>query len=744
MAKLRPRARIVRTIGDQLISGPEAALIELVKNAYDADSPSVHIQIVPPGSLQEGRKPGRIIVMDTGHGMTAADLIDKWFEPATTDKVERRHSPGERRMLGAKGVGRFAAARLGRYLSLRCAGKADTGDVEVSQIEIDWSAFEKSKYLDQIEIAVNTQPAPAGQEQTGVTLDISELRDAWTQRQLTDLVRELRRLASPQRAQESGFRIFLDLTGFTKEDHGFDGQSIVSGPFASLAEGQENSEAISGDVEEEEEEEDPTEILPLRVSDVFHYKVEGTFDRDGAFMGTFLNQRAGGQEHALNIDAPDLAPGEEHCGSVSVRINIYDREGDSVLELLKTLGLGALGRLEARRILDENIGVGIYRGGFRIRPYGDAETDWLELERLRVQNPSRKLGLNQVWGVVDIEPEETSRLVERSSREGLEHTGAFSRLKRLIADLMARAEDLRVTFREMAGISRRPEGDTGSIRTQASLQATSRAIAQLPPRFREPVERALKQEGKALRNAIDELEAYQQKLNAQSSLGLVVSQVLHDGRRFLGDIATRSQTLADGAPRLLEESTFGDHFRTTLKQNAESIQKSASHITKLFRALDPLAGRKRGRPKELNAMDVVASCVNLLGDSIRTGGVEVVVQAPADLPRVTAYEADLMAALLNIIDNAVHWLGTSTLLPRQLSISAKASKKWVRLHLSNNGPAIQDLFRRNLFTPGFSLKPDGSGLGLAIAREAMRASKGNVLFDEEAQNTTFVIEIQRA
>jgi len=56
MAKLRPRARIIRTIGDQLISGPEAALIELVKNSYDADSPFVLIKINPSlldGSLVE-------------------------------------------------------------------------------------------------------------------------------------------------------------------------------------------------------------------------------------------------------------------------------------------------------------------------------------------------------------------------------------------------------------------------------------------------------------------------------------------------------------------------------------------------------------------------------------------------------------------------------------------------------------------------------------------------------------------
>ena len=62
----QPKARIIRTIGDQLISGLEAAIIELVKNPYDADASYVSIKFFPP--LIEGEC--RIEVSDDGHGMT--------------------------------------------------------------------------------------------------------------------------------------------------------------------------------------------------------------------------------------------------------------------------------------------------------------------------------------------------------------------------------------------------------------------------------------------------------------------------------------------------------------------------------------------------------------------------------------------------------------------------------------------------------------------------------------------------
>ena len=126
MTKLRPRARIIRTIGDQLISGPEAALIELVKNAFDADSSMVGIEIVP-------RSPatplGKIVVRDRGHGMTYNDVVNRWFEPATDEKVRRQTSPGGRRLLGAKGIGRFAASRLGSKTALSSTSKTSFGQI---------------------------------------------------------------------------------------------------------------------------------------------------------------------------------------------------------------------------------------------------------------------------------------------------------------------------------------------------------------------------------------------------------------------------------------------------------------------------------------------------------------------------------------------------------------------------------------------------------------------------------------
>lgn len=727
MPKLRPRARIVRTIGDQLISGPEAALIELVKNAFDADSPTVHISINPSSNLSF-KNAASIKVTDYGHGMSSSELLGKWFEPATSDKVARKTSPlYGRTMLGAKGVGRFATARLGRRLTLGTVSDV-AGVKEASTIVVDWDLFEQALYLDEINIEIYTRPGIEN-DVCGVVLEISELRDEWTKRQLELLVRELRRLASPIKYREDDFKVFLDLSGFQKDTHGFDGQSIVSGVFG----------AVGND-----EDFDPTEIRPFAINKIFHYMVEGEFDENGQFTGFFVNNRGDGKRQVFNVSSTSLTSEERSCGPVSLRLNVYDREGEAVVELFEKLGLGAIGRLDAKKVLDENIGIGIYRGGFRIRPYGDAETDWLELERLRVQNPSKKLGLNQVWGTVEIRRESVSGLIERSSREGLEHNGSFVRLKRQMMELLTHVESLRQDFRQAAGLSRRALTDTDTVKSKANLSATTRAVANLPEKYRGKIERAIKVDSLALKTSIAELETYQQALSSRSTLGMVVAQILHDGRRFLSDIASRSKRLSSGASRLQEDSSFGSHFRSVFEKEALSINHSSSQLSKLFKALDPISGRKRGRPKQFKVLDVIERCLGLFSDNTTEASIQVILPDADIDSSVIGYESDLMAALINIIDNAIHWLSVSSTESKLLIFAVSESKKYVRVSVSNNGLPIPDSFHNRLFNPSFTLKTEGSGIGLAIAREAMRASKGDVAFDPDSDQTTFVIEMQRA
>lgn len=737
MAKLRPRARIVRTIGDQLISGPEAALIELVKNAFDADSPDIKIKITPSN---KECPVGAISITDHGHGMTYEAIVERWFEPATDEKLQRRYSPGLRRMLGAKGIGRFAASRLGSKTVLRSIAQESDGQAaEEVLVQIDWDAFSADKYLEDIEIPMNRRRLATSEEfATGVQLVISDLRDTWSQKRLENLVRELRRVATPTET-ESNFEIHLDLRDFTISHVGFDGPSLFremnvdifgtdGEDESSVRHGPEN-EALGSDL-----------IVPFKLQDHADYLLVGDFNVLGAFSGSFTICKGDNVPQELSVPAPQLGPDEAGCGPLHLHINVYDREADSIEELFKRMGLSfdKIGIRAARQILTDNAGIAIFRNGFRIRPYGEPENDWLELERQRVQDPSRKLGLSQVSGRVNIGTEEISGLIERSSREGLEHNEQLERLKVLIRGVLLHVEQRRLGFREKAGLSRKRSADVSQVKEIAALRAVSRAVSKLPAPLQEPIRKAIAKDAGALAASLEEMDEYQKLLQSRASLGLVVAQVIHEGRRILNPMATAAKALYDNRDRLLEDSKRGEIYRKQFPDHASTLQDGARSMSRLFKRLDPVSGRRRGKPSAFSLSELIDAVVSIFANLIAEHQIDVHVDL-AGAGNAYGYPEDLQEAVINIVENAIHWLGGSPQESKNIHIFAQQVAGQIRITIENDGPLIDESYIPRLFQPGFSLKSDGTGLGLSIAREACRASKGDLLFQDSLPDTRFVI-----
>ena len=144
-------------------------------------------------------------------------------------------------------------------------------------------------------------------------------------------------------------------------------------------------------------------------------------------------------------------------------------------------GFGSISARDARALLNSVAGIAIYRDRFRIRPYGDNDNDWLTLDKRRVQNPTMCIGHNQVSGILVIDNEIRSGLVERSSREGLEENGSLRRLRRLITELLAKKiEPRRFDFREDTGLGRQRRDTLSDAYKIAQLRQLEDFVAALP------------------------------------------------------------------------------------------------------------------------------------------------------------------------------------------------------------------------------------------------------------------------
>lgn len=697
--RFRPRARIIRTIGDQLISGPEAAVIELVKNAYDADASTVTIKFFPP--LEVGK--GRIVVSDDGHGMTLQDIQEKWMEPATAAKVGNRMSPVKHRtMMGSKGIGRFAAAKLGSKMALNSISVRSGASVEVLIPELDWSIFNEDTYLSDVAIDYLTQTSELP---TGTTIEITELAEAWPSEKVTSLHVELRRLISPfeQGTGPQGFKIFMDLSECTEENSGFSGSAL----FGHRVDGRpEDAVELS------------FEVQPFPILTTSDYEVDGYFDPEGVFHGTMEIRRAGQAPRPVELKVP-IPTGQTACGKVLVHLYIFDREASVVRQTIRNAGLGEVTASEARRILDSISGVAIYRGGFRVRPYGDETNDWLVLDKRRVQNPSLRIGHNQVAGFVTVQDQHSSGLLEKSSREGFEQNGAFQRLQSLLTELLARVvEPRRNVFRDNAGLSRSNRTSFDEVRQLSALSKLRQLIPSMPAGEQESASLLIDEQSKLLTDKIAALEDRQRILEAQSSLGQIIAEVLHEGAPSATYLEVTSERLRTRYQHLVVESKLTEQTRREFPEKLHLMKTNASKLSGLFAVLRPLAGVKRGPPQYFRGEQLAHDIFRIFDGS----NVRLKVHNSQNLPQLLGYPEDLNTALVNLVGNSVHWLEQSETADPAVDIYFNAEGKWMTIMVEDNGPGIAEEFVTQIFDVGFTLKDGGTGLGLNIAREALSRS----------------------
>lgn len=204
----RPRARVLQLLGDELIGSPRLAVFELVKNAYDADANEVVIRL----DLERTNSP-TITVRDDGEGMSLEVLRSIWLVPGDEHRRHQREknqrSPRHHRLpLGEKGVGRFAAHKLGNRITLTTRAR----DSDECVVDIDWSVLIDQPFLDEAPVTILVRaPEVFTGVQTGTCIEVRELRPPeWTRREVRSLCNQITSICSPFERDE-GFRAVLQV-----------------------------------------------------------------------------------------------------------------------------------------------------------------------------------------------------------------------------------------------------------------------------------------------------------------------------------------------------------------------------------------------------------------------------------------------------------------------------------------------------------------------------------------------------
>ncbi len=685
--RIRPRARLLKTIGAELISSETVAVIELVRNCYDADATDVEILFHKP----EDPASAYIEIRDNGHGMSRDVLLGPWLEPATDHKhgvgeggTSGQLSPGGRRRLGSKGVGRFAAQRLGSFLELRTRGTNSPTELVA---RFDWRALERDRYLDQVRIPWREQ-TPRYLQGSGTHLRITKLRDHWTSDRFEKLKVGLARLVSPNWTERFQLRI-----------------------------------TINGA---------PEEITPIIDAESAMYSARGLVHEGGACEIHYRDINGAEETWERTV----FWPAEQHqtCGPFSFSINAWDLDREPLKHFLELTG-SKLGLRDFRRTIRDHSGISLYRDGFRILPYGEPDNDWLRLDRRRVNNPTMRLSNNQILGSIQLGANANPLLQDQTNREGLVTNEAYHHLQEVVIELMSYLETRRFSARRAMDIDwQRRTSALPTLHEDEEQDHINGLLDQLAG-GNGSSQKAIVD----LRSAVaefrtstaDAVRHYAGLATSGQLAGLVFRQLEHPIRQIKSDL-----DLAVGDLDFFD--SFGeddvDDLRNSLKQAYAKLETMEARMKKL----DPLILGRRGRRVSAHALrELLQPVLEAYKAEFHRRGVAMNLEGPADASATTNAEvAQQVLALL--LDNALWWATEQSERAPIISVRVRAKG----FSVSDNGPGVPAHSKTAIFEPHFTTREGAHGLGLTLAKDLLKTVGGRIRL-VRTEPATFVVDLER-
>ena len=682
----RPRARLIKTIGEELISNDNVAITELVKNSYDAGSPIVDITFT--GNVKEkeitkrvGRKEitekqhyiekenASIVIYDQGKGMDFGTILHAWMEPATNYKKKKENKNTNRKFSGEKGIGRFASAKLSSKLELITKQENDNEIV----VWFDWNDFSNEEtYLDNVKVNWVIRSATEIKEH-GTILKLTNLSDDWDEDKIGELRVALSRLLNPIVPNED-FLISINLPDLI-------------------------GESLSGIIERPETLNRP------------NYFIKGSVSKEGVPLSVIFYSKKVGREEILDLPEKLFTSIKPYsAGPFSFEFKVWDRDSEN-LSSIATETNSIIKNV--KRDLDDLCGISIYRDDIRVLPYGNQNNDWVRLDLRRVNNPTLRLSNNQIVGYISIGLETNPELKDQSNREGIVEGQAFEDIKDYVKLLLNEVEQRR--YAERPRESQTTSNSPSSIFEKLSLESLSVEIKEKRPNPEEILNLITKKDVE-IKETVIKIQEVISRYRRLSTLGLLIDPIIHDGNNYLHKINLKSTSI-------LNEIQKTDCNLSKIADRVGEIQNVRRDFSQLFKRIEPFGGRKRGRPQTIVVEDVIKN--QFLLNSEELSKYNISYRLSNTQHKVTIDESELAVVLMNLIQNSIYWLSTIDV-KREILVEVEDEQDGLAIIVSDNGPGVKSGTEDNIFAPYYRTKPDGIGLGLAIAGEIMSEYDGEL------------------
>jgi len=694
---------VFKLLGSQLISDKFTAIIELVKNSYDANATEVKINFIDSEDFEKGK----IIIEDNGFGMSKDDIKNKWMKIGTNNKRNTKFSPKpfNRVLLGEKGIGRFAIEKISNHIVLE---SQQTSKDILHKLEIDWREYEKAISNNEPPLFTTIKNKYYGLKLSskskiinqGTILYFDSLKEVWTSNDIKRLKRELAKFVSPI----------------------IDENSKIENKFTILV--KEGTEKVLWDVSEYEE------VInnSLSYATIVH-KV--SFNQKEKIQDELYWNEDKKELEILKIKEPSF-------GFMRMHIYYFDSKDKKKFKL-------------AYKAKDLAIdGFKVYRDGILATPFVeiasteegvDKYRDILGIDKRRWSNFFGKISSHDFIGIIEITKENNPTIKDLTNRQDFEDTKGYKEFKKFIVEQIKQIEkkldyEKQLIKKENFNQIKNAETELNSIKD--SLESLMKRDPKLKENIQsmyshlKEVSSALKISSKEIVELKQDIEKKEELYFSLMSLQEYASDLAHMVGNSLDDVLQISEVLVED----LEETDF--YVKALMLDNSlNTLQEDANYMIDYAESGDKL--------KKFDLSQLILKVFQKAAISCEKENIFIQLDKPESFV-VTHNETFLRDIFQNLISNSRRALRKIERDKKIIKCAARKEDDNFIILFSDNGIGIEDDIKTKIFDRYFTTTKEegGAGIGLFVVKNNLKTLNGTIeLIESEFKDIgcTFKITI---
>ena len=663
-ARIRFSTEILRRLGEELNPSPDQSLLELIKNAYDADARHCRVELIntdEPG--------GAVLISDDGDGMELEAIQNGWLVIGKSGKSIRDRTRRGRVPAGSKGLGRLAALRMGSVVKLSTRPYGRSADEY--RLRIDWSDFDEARVVDDVVLPIEEKHRAPDTSQ-GTDIAIENLRSRLGRMDVKRLARAMILLADPFGDDPEGFEPVLLAPEFS----------------------------------------DLEKLVLERYFEDADYHLIADLNQGGRAEARVVDWRGAELFRAKHEDLAVKRKGEIYrCPKASFHLWVFLLSRENFEPRTATVE-------EVRTWLQSFGGTHIYYNGLRVAPYGNEGNDWLGMNLRRVQSPEERPGTNTSIGRVVVADAE-GILRQKTDRSGFIEDESFEEMRAFAQDALDWMARRRLHMAEQRRAFDRQQVTRKSSQSQKKVES---AIATIPANQRETVQLAFEGYKKSRDREADQLRKEVQLYRTLSTAGITAATFAHESTG--NPIKVISQSL--NAIERRTKTELGERYASLLQKPVVNIRRAVDSLAVLGRAVLRLLDYGKRRTGKIDLNHVVTTVLETFEPFLVGRDVSLEQDLCAGAPYLRGSEAAIESILANLLNNSLAAFAASGGSKRKICVQTELEDQFWILRVLDSGPGFQNIALEDIWLPGQTTRPNGTGLGLTIVRDAAKDLGGTV------------------